>query len=235
MHEAARHGHASCLEVLLDAGAPASQPNQVRPSRESAHPASASRLTPEQRGYTPLHYAAHQGFNPCVYALLDAGADVTARVNASGWTPLHTAVSRGKAAAAAAIVRLGGDPLARAGDGATPYALANGDQDMEAALTPPARVAFCALVFSVPPPPPLRAASGAEGNRAAAKLAHDAALRRSSTAVANALRGLQSATVALLQQPTAQQLAEALAALAPPQLTLAELAAQQAAGKQAAG
>ena len=208
MHEAARNGHVSCLEALLDAGAPTSQPNQ--------------------RGYTPLHYAAHQGFVPCVHALLDAGADVNARVHDTGWTPLHWAASRRRAACAAAIVKLGGDPLARADDGVTPYDLACDDADMVAALTPAPRVAFAALVFSVPPPPPLRPLRGGAKALKKARLAQDAALRRRAAGVANALRGVPGCSVALLQQPTAEQLAEAVAAMTPPTLTLKQQAAAAA-------
>ena len=148
-------------------------------------------------------------------------------MHVSGWTPLHLAASRRKAAAAAALVRLGADPLGRADDGVTPYSLAADDADMVAALTPAPRAALVALVFSVPPAGPLRAARGGRVAREAARLAHDAALRRRATGVANALRKLPGAAVALLQQPTAEQLAEAVVALAPPQLSLAQLAAQQ--------
>ena len=165
---------------------------------------------------------------PCVHALLDAGADVAARVHDTGWTPLHWAASRRRAACAAAIVKLGGDPLARADDGVTPYDLACDDPDMVAALTPPPRVAFAALVFSVPPLQPLRPVAGGAKAQKKARLAQDAALRRRAAGVANALRGVPGCTVSLLQQPTAEQLAEAVAAMTPPTLTLKQQSAQLA-------
>jgi hypothetical protein len=46
MHEAARNGHVSCLEALLDAGAETSHPNQVRRPRRCAMQASSRQLTP---------------------------------------------------------------------------------------------------------------------------------------------------------------------------------------------
>ena len=181
-----------------------------------------------QRGYTPLHYAAHQGFVPCVHLLLDAGADVAACVHDTGWTPLHWAASRRRAACAAAIVKLGGNPLARADDGVTPYDLACDDADMVAALTPPPRVAFAALVFSVPPLPPLRPLRGGATALKKARLAQAAVLRRRAASVANALRGVPGCAVTLLQQPSAEQLAEAVAAMTPPTLTLKQQTALNA-------
>ena len=242
MHEAARNGHARCLEALLDCGFETSVPNKARPAGPGAphprgcvllHRAAPHAPAAAQRGYTPLHYAAHQGFSACVQALLDAGADVSARVQDSGWTPLHWAASRSKAACAAALVKLGADPLAKGTDGKSPYDLACGDADMVAALTPPPRVAFAAVVFSLPPLPPLRPANGTAAARKAAQLAYDAALRRRAAGVAKALRPLPSCAVTLLQQPSADQLAEAVAAMTPPTLTLKQRAALEAA--EAAG
>jgi ankyrin repeat protein len=46
-------------------------------------------------GSTPLHLAAHRGFEEIVAALLAAGADVNARETASGTTPLHWAAEGG--------------------------------------------------------------------------------------------------------------------------------------------
>ena len=48
-------------------------------------------------GSTPLHFAAHRGFEGIVDALLDAGADVHAIERVSGTTPLHWAAEGGHA------------------------------------------------------------------------------------------------------------------------------------------
>jgi ankyrin repeat protein len=48
-----------------------------------------------QLGSTPLHFAAHRGFEEIVTALLAAGADVHAREIASDTTPLHWAAEGG--------------------------------------------------------------------------------------------------------------------------------------------
>jgi ankyrin repeat protein len=48
-----------------------------------------------QLGSTPLHFAAHRGFEEIVTALLAAGADVHAREIASDTTPLHWARGTG--------------------------------------------------------------------------------------------------------------------------------------------
>lgn len=46
--------------------------------------------TEDRNGRSPLHEAAHQGFNEVVRALLDGGADVNA-MDHGGSTPLHWA------------------------------------------------------------------------------------------------------------------------------------------------
>jgi ankyrin repeat protein len=50
---------------------------------------------PDERGFTPLHWAALKGDLALVQVLLSAEADVNAREQTTGWSPLHCAVSEG--------------------------------------------------------------------------------------------------------------------------------------------
>ena len=82
LHAACFHGHADCVQLLLD-----------------AHAA----LDPRQKGgATPLIVATRQGHAPCVARLLGAGADITRR-NETG-----TALDNARAASARVIASGGG-------------------------------------------------------------------------------------------------------------------------------
>jgi len=92
---AARRGHASCVQILLAAGADVDDTSAfVRP------------------GWTPLHEAASAGWADCVQALLEAGA-ITEAENHDGWTPLHLAAHRGRPACVQALLTFGARPDAR--------------------------------------------------------------------------------------------------------------------------
>jgi ankyrin repeat protein len=60
-------------------------------------------------GSTPLHLAAHRGFEPIVSALLATGADVRAREQASDTTPLHWAAEGGHPRIAGWLLERGAD------------------------------------------------------------------------------------------------------------------------------
>lgn len=64
-------------------------------------------------GSTPLHFAAHRGFDELVDALLAAGAPVAAREEASGTTALHWAAEGGHPGVARTLLGRGADPSAR--------------------------------------------------------------------------------------------------------------------------
>ena len=77
--------------------------------------------SPEERGNTPLHFAARYSWDRTVItALLGAGADVDAR-NRRGATPLHMAAAAYRnPAVVAELVEAGADLNARDGEGNTP-------------------------------------------------------------------------------------------------------------------
>jgi ankyrin repeat protein len=62
-----------------------------------------------QLGSTPLHFAAHRGFEEIVEALLAAGADVHARERASETTPLHWAAEGGHPRIVGWLIERGAD------------------------------------------------------------------------------------------------------------------------------
>ncbi|MYI44949.1 MAG: hypothetical protein F4123_00895 [Gemmatimonadetes bacterium] len=82
---------------------------------------SDSTWSPEERGNTPLHFAARYSWDRTVItALLAAGADVDAR-NRRGATPLHMAAAAYRdPAVVAELVEAGADVNARDGEGNTP-------------------------------------------------------------------------------------------------------------------
>jgi ankyrin repeat protein len=71
-------------------------------------------------GWTPLHWAADEGYVDVVELLITAGADVNARDN-DGWTPLHVAAYKGHAAVAEVLLAVGADPNKHNAGGWTPY------------------------------------------------------------------------------------------------------------------
>lgn len=87
--KAAAHGHAHCVQVLIEAGADLGAQSRVRglalvachesralPGTNAAQlPAAAA----AQRLWTPLHYACDLGRTDCARVLIEAGANVNAR------------------------------------------------------------------------------------------------------------------------------------------------------------
>ena len=97
IHDAARMGTRQDVEGLLKASA------QNRDAR-----------TP--LGATPLHYAAMNGDNGPLQALLDAGASPNAR-DSDGRTPLHMAAFTTRKDNAMLLLQAGADPLLKTNDG----------------------------------------------------------------------------------------------------------------------
>jgi len=81
--------------------------------------------SPDDDGWTPLHFAAQGNASVVMTMLLDAGAPVDAR-DRHGNTPLSTAVfnSRGDGEVIALLRRRGADPYARNNHGVSPVKLA---------------------------------------------------------------------------------------------------------------
>ena len=68
-------------------------------------------------GYTPLHYASRSGHVEVMRALIQAGADVNARIRASQATPLHRAAYCGHAQAVELLIESGAEVDGRDADG----------------------------------------------------------------------------------------------------------------------
>lgn len=105
LHLAAFFARPETLQVLLQAGAAATQP--------ARHPA----------GMHPLHSAAAARRADLVAALLAAGADPDARQQ-GGFTALMAAAMHGDAAMAAHLLAAGADPTLRSEDGRDAAAMA---------------------------------------------------------------------------------------------------------------
>ncbi len=75
-----------------------------------------------ERGWTPLQYAAWKGNAAAINALLAGGADPNAR-DKDGDTPLHYAAWNGHAAAVDTLLDGGADPGVQGKYGATPFDL----------------------------------------------------------------------------------------------------------------
>lgn len=76
LHQAAQDGNVETLRTLL-------QQNLTDVN------------APDYRGWTPLHFAASNGYVECTWELLQNGAEVNAK-NICNWTPLHHAVYWGR-------------------------------------------------------------------------------------------------------------------------------------------
>ncbi|WP_257295102.1 ankyrin repeat domain-containing protein [Endozoicomonas sp. YOMI1] len=85
--------------------------------------------------YTPLHFAAAQGQQEAIDALIARGADVNARTR-YGFTPLHCAAAKGQQEAIGDLIARGADINARTKGGRTPlqYATEKGQQEAVDAL-----------------------------------------------------------------------------------------------------
>lgn len=106
LHLACFFGRPEAVRFLLDRGAPV---------EATSRNATANR---------PLHAALAGGAGrEIVEALLESGADVTAR-GGGGFAPLHLAASRGSAGLVELLLDHGADPTARADDGSTPAGIA---------------------------------------------------------------------------------------------------------------
>ena len=77
VHLASFYGHTEVLRLLLRYGAPAN--------------------ATDSSGYTPLHFACQSDKPEAVEALLDGGANLTARNPITGWVPMHEAAWKGHA------------------------------------------------------------------------------------------------------------------------------------------
>ena len=88
LHIAAFRGKATCIPVLVAAGA-------------NVNARSAS------RGHSPLHSAANNGNVACIVALLEAGADPNLATLRSGRTAFHFVAARGDVRGVAALLAAG--------------------------------------------------------------------------------------------------------------------------------
>jgi len=95
---AAYFGHAPCLRLLLDAGAP--------------------KDAKEEDGFTPLHYAAQEGHAECCSLLISSGCKLDA-LNSEHLTPLYWASKNGHLALIRLLLDAGAQLEAKAGNGRT--------------------------------------------------------------------------------------------------------------------
>jgi ankyrin repeat protein len=117
IHDAARAGVVGRLRELVDAGTP------VDLREQTGH-----------RG-TPLHAAALAGHVEAVQLLIERGADVNAREEIQGQcTVLHRAIGKGRAPIVRLLIAHGADVNARTTSGLTPFAMAEQDSEVVAAL-----------------------------------------------------------------------------------------------------
>ena len=72
------------------------------------------------RGWTPLHFAARDGYKEIVELLIAKGADVNAKDNDGGTTPLHHAASYGRNEVVELLIAKGADVNAKDNYGGTP-------------------------------------------------------------------------------------------------------------------
>ena len=98
-HSASYFGHAPCLRLLLDAGAP--------------------KDAKTEQGATPLHLASLEGHAECCSLLIASGCAADARNNEQG-TPLHCAAVGGHMAVIRLLLDAGAQIDSTASDGGTP-------------------------------------------------------------------------------------------------------------------
>lgn len=128
IHRASRGGHVECVRALTEAGAAANVKNMARAnppprwkkryssdvprknkgSLRPPSPRASAAPAPPQCGWTPLHCAALKGSEPCMRALLEAGATVDA-INRWGDTPLMVAARNGRADCVRLLLGSGSD------------------------------------------------------------------------------------------------------------------------------
>jgi len=84
----------------------------------------------DDKGFTPLHWAAMCGRMRVVHVLLENGARIDAKAH-SGWTPLHGACANlpDSTLAAKLLIQRGADVNAREHQDRTPLHLAGGSAD----------------------------------------------------------------------------------------------------------
>ncbi|CAM9735936.1 unnamed protein product, partial [Discosporangium mesarthrocarpum] len=85
-------------------------------------------------GFTALHFCAQAGCSEGCKELLDAGAEVDAKLHKTKKTPLHLAAAKGHAVTASLLLSWGADVLARTNRGETPSDVSNGEAAITAAL-----------------------------------------------------------------------------------------------------
>jgi len=83
----------------------------------------------DDRGLTPLMWAARAGAIDAMAALIDGGADLNARDASSRWTPLLHAIHRQQPEAVRLLLDRGADPNAAAPRRLTPLMMAADDPD----------------------------------------------------------------------------------------------------------
>jgi len=110
-HKAACFGHAPCLRLLLDAGAP--------------------KDAKEESGFSPLHHAAQEGHAECCSLLISSGCSLEARNNKQSG-PLYFASKNGYLAVIRLLLDAGAELEAKGGDGRTALGIAaeKGHTDM---------------------------------------------------------------------------------------------------------
>ena len=139
------HGHASCLRLLLEAGAHSDAPNKygwspVHVTAIHGH-ADCLRLLLEAGtdadsesagGFSPLYLAALHGNADCVRALLSAGAHKD-KAPASGLAPAHVAARQGNIDCLRLLLEAGADACTRDACGHTALDVAERNNRREAA------------------------------------------------------------------------------------------------------
>lgn len=71
----------------------------------------------DDRGWTPLHHAAHLGYEAMVVNLVEEGANINTRATEHGWTALHLAAASGHQGAVEALLSCGADIFAKTDSG----------------------------------------------------------------------------------------------------------------------